>query len=181
MGARQDPTGGGQASAAWRPHAGAALADGIVATLSRCGFAGALASEIVASCSGALPRSVLTALSALVADGRVAKAQDANQATGKRHRTCRYWLPQCAPDTRPSAPNGHAGRGILMSVKRRLRLDHDQPTIAPPGVTVQVCPSARDHRWTVPAGTPVEGAGFAAEWARLRANKPAKRRTTRSC
>lgn len=156
--------------------------DAILQLLAQCGSAGALTSVIVANVSGAAERSVQNMLSKLADAGLVVRVCDPAPGAGRR---LRYFLRTHAPAgwqhrapppyrRRPKADgqgwqSGMGGVTFAPSQRgARARLDPAQPAIVPPGVKVTHCPGCPDTRYSIPAGTKVAGAGFVAEWRRLR-------------
>lgn len=127
--------------------------------------------------------SIFSALSMLRQRGQVAAITD--PAPWPAHRRQRYYAIEHAPDDwQARAPKPRAKPGATAHPYRgpvrghfRARLEHDQPTIVPPGVRVQVCPSGQDFRHTLRPGEPVQGCGFVAKWKRLRRQRrPAQRK-----
>lgn len=155
------------------------LDDAILAALRAAGAAGMMRAEVFAACHHTRERSTGTRMSVLWSAGLLRRRLE---PTGRSGRYYRYWIAQAAPADAEAAPapqrilpphlvrpagGSTAHLAPRQLALRRLHLDHNQPTIVPPGVLVQVCPAGRDTRYTVAPGERVAGCGFVAEWERL--------------
>lgn len=134
----------------------------------------------------ASPSSITNALGLLRRLNKVETRPDPGQ--GHYHRRVRYFDARHAPvDWRrpvpaPMPPRPKKARALPVSAwpqktaptatgttrHRMLRLDPAAPAIVPRSVTVTICPAGHDHRFTIPPGVKIDGAGFVAEWRRLR-------------
>jgi hypothetical protein len=135
--------------------------DRIQQLVQAAGTAGTLVSS-VARAVGLSDNACSAHLTVLRREGKVIK-RDAPQPHAPR--AGRWWAAEHAHAAPPDVP-----LPPKLTPARNVVLAHDQPTIYPPGLQVQVNETSHDTRYTVQHGDRLTG-GFHAEWLRLRGQR----------
>lgn len=156
-----------------RLHRPGALRDSVILMLRAAPAQGLSLADITVATGK--PRQVMSVqLATYLQRGYVVRS---GQRGTYRYHAGQVLLPHEAPDppprprppTRSRASQGYArptARGIDAPVTLKRPGRDARTVIVPPDVKVTVCPSQRDTRFAPGPGAP--GAGFVAEWARLR-------------